>query len=311
MADPQIVVTGPFDDGSPAEGSLALYNTQDATDSADTDVEQESIPTQDDEEVILSPISGRRDLNYSGDVSGIRLMNAGFGNDPYEAAVNYLFRLESLVLAEQGQGYRVEDATRQDTYEPQFGGDGDITDPGVLFDTVRWEQESGEPIDLEWTVNGKITEGLQEARRRSSYISDQESAYDPNITRDTLRTEDGEIEFDLGEVESRRYERELGLDVMDMIHQFDVPNIGVIESGVEGEFEVDGRITSEQVDDLAEIARLLTDDIHGRQVVIEDSFTRRRFSGAVDDSDTTFEAGVPNVLDYRVVLTIGDNVVSE
>lgn len=300
---PKITIDGPFDQSDRSTGPVtALYLTEEARDSAETDANRQSIPLQDDDEALLASLTGRRSVDYNGVGNAQRLYEADLGDDMEEALLEQLFRLESLVLAEQGQGYRVSDNVRHEVYNP-----GEDT-PGVLFDEVSWEQESGQPNRFEWRLSGQVSEGMQDATSRGRYVADQFTRQVP-VLEDELVSED--VVLSLGDVRSRRYERTIELDTMDMVHQFDVPNVGIAESGVEGTFSIDGRLTEEDVDDLAEAATQITDDVHGRQSTIRDAFTSREFRGSVTDSSTTFEAGVPDVLDYRIELMIGDEVMEE
>ena len=300
MADPKLLIEGPLTNGSTTGPDLPLFLTEESTQSAETDTERESVPTQDDEESVMSPLTGRQEVSYSGVADGQRLYNAGYGSDPKAALIRWLFEVESILQPQQGEGYRVTDEMRNLVMEPVSG-----EEVGVIFDEVQWEHESGVPLNVEWDVDGKLTEGVQEADDRDSYIQEQIDRQQ-GFTEDRL-TGDG-VDIPLGEVETRRYIRKIDLDMMDMVHQFDVPNVGVVESGVEGEFEVDGRIAASQVNDLAEVSRIITDEIHGQTVEVEDSLTGRAFRGVVNDSNTTFEAGVPNLLEYRIMLHIGEGI---
>lgn len=296
--DPQIRVSGPMEGGSATGPDLELYLVEEATDNAQTESNRRSIPGQEDTQSILAALTGKREFSWDGIGNGLRLQYAGYGSDPVEALHQWLIELESLVLTNQGQGYSVSDDHRNLTLAPT----GDT--PGILFDSVRWSHQSGEPTFCKWRLTGVLTEGVQPGADRQEYINDEVSNRNPSLTTDSLQTSDG-ISFSLGHVKDRSYEREIDLDAMNLIHQYDVPQVGIGKSGVLGTFDVSGQITRNDVSDLGTVARQLGDDIHGVDATIEDGFSGRTYTGVVTDSNATFKAGIPDILEYRVELEIG------
>lgn len=303
--DPKIHVRGPYDlETNSSEQQTSLYLVDMAQNNADTETNPQSIPGQDDDETILASLSGTQEFAYEGIGNGLRLYYGNYGTDPVDALHNWLFEFESLVLSGQGAGYELEDEERNLTVSPE----GDSF--GVLFDFVSWTHESGAPDVVEFRLEGQRTEGMQPAELRSDYINKQLSRYDPSISEDRVATEDGSVDVFLGDVEERSYQREVELNSMDIVHQYDVPSVGLAESGVQSEFTMSGRISNREVPDLSEAARLLTDDLHGQQATIRDAFSCRTWTGAVSDSSTEFSAGSPNLLEYDLTLTIGGDITS-
>lgn len=300
MSDPKITVDGPFSTSARSHGpSTPLYLGEDASERAETDTRSQDIPTFGDEETILASVEGTREVMYKGLVNGYRLMNAGYGSDPVAAFRQYIYELESLVMPLQGTGYRIRDDMRGETYSPIA-----ISGRGVLLDTVRWTYESGDGATGEWTVEGQVTEGMQPASDRHEYITEQQSS--AGVSRDEIVS--GGTTVPLGEVEERSYEREIDVNTSGIIHQTDMPNVGVADSGVKGEVRFSGRLSRNDVAGLARVSQLLTKDIHGQQAVIRDELTDREFSGSVEDSSADWSGGVPDMLEYSITLKIGSDI---
>lgn len=302
MSSPKLHIEGPFDKSESKYGpDVDLYLGTTATDQADTQTKKKSIPTQEDDKAVLAPISGQRSGAYRGDAVGNRFYQAGFGSNPKEGLVRWLIEFESLLQSEQGVGYKVIDDVRGETYDPL----GD--EPGALIEEVAWTYRSGEGVNAEWSLDFQVGDGMQAASDRGRYI-DEETSRAGGIGVDRITASSVSIDFVLGDVEKRRFERSVMLDTVNIMHQYDVPVVGLAKTGVDSEFTIDGRMTKDDVDSLPEAARKINDDLHGETAVFEDAFTERTFEGAVSSTDTTFEEGRPNVMEYRITLDIGDNL---
>jgi hypothetical protein len=305
VADPRIFVEGPYPPGggSPTGPETPLYLTSDSSLSTSTDTEREDVPTQDEENSLLSPISGEQTVSFSGVIEGDLLKKEGFGSTPEEAFRNYVFELETLVSEEQGNGFRVEDLERGKTFDPTNSGDF-----GVLFDSFRLEYQSGEGVKGEWNLDGQVTDGVQNAVNRSNKIRTEKDRVqdieDKVVAAGTT--------VPLGEVEKRTRSREVDLNTSDIIHNEDSPNVAAIDTGVKGNVTFEGRITDHQVQtDLSTLANRITDSevdggIHGAQAELYEALTGRIFSGAITDSNADFEAGQPNRVKYRIELEVGE-----
>jgi len=299
--DPKIHVDGPKESGgSPTGDPVDLYLVQDSSVDAETETNERSIPGQEDDDSVLAGLTGKRKARYEGRGNGLRLYYAGIGNDPVDALLTWLIDLESLVQSNQGVGYEVEDEVRGQTIGPGQNS------PGLLFDTVRWSQEGGSPTVVDWSLSGQVSDGVQQASNRSKYVTRQNNLRDPTITMDRIETPS--ISFNLGYVEERTYEREIDLNTLGLVHQYDVPNVGISESGVQGTFQMNGYITNRDVSDLKLVSRQINNDLHGVESTIYDAFTKREWTGMVADSSASFAAGDPNRVEYRVELTIGADV---
>lgn len=303
MSSPQLHVEGPFNPSNNKQGSdLDLYLGEQADDEAETDTKQKDIPTEDDESSLLAPIQGKREVRLNGKVAGAHIRNEEGYSDSKEALVQWLLEFESLVQPEMGIGYKLIDDVRGETFDPTGSG------RGILFGAARWTYESGSGVNAEWELEGQVGEGVQNTDNRDNYVSSEDASRDLTISSDSLEAQNSALSFPLGDLEKRSYEREVDLDVMDMMHQFDVPTVGVIETGVKGSVDLRGRISRNDVSSLAQAAREINDDFHGIAVEFEDAVTQRRFKGAVSESSTTFEEGRPDIMDYRVEVTLGENL---
>ena len=315
---PQIRFTGPYrSDGSSLDGGqppVDLYNVETARDDANTETNQQSVFGQSEGDAILAPLTGSRTIEFDGKASGQRLYQAGFGSTPRRALREYLKQLESLILPVQGNGYRVDDDVRGKTFDPNGEED---KDSGVIVDTVRWNHETGDVEDAEYRVEGEVTEGVQEGAERTRdkrYERFDGVALPPTADEeDRLYTSIAGDNFTLGYVEERRFEMSVDLDVSEVANQFDLPNFGLITSGVEGEFSLSGIVSDRHVEDdsvgIEDVALAFNEDLQGEDVVIWDSLTRRWIRGALSTGRTTFEAGKAHEFEYDLDLTIGRNVV--
>lgn len=297
-ADPKLHINGPkVSGGQPTGDQVDLYLVESSDVDAETETNERSIPGQDDDESILAGLTGKRNARYSGIGNGLRLYYAGIGSDPVDSLITWLIDLESLVQSNQGVGYEVEDDMREETIGPTQDS------PGLLFDTVRWSQEGGSPTVVEWDLEGQVSDGVQQASDRQQYVTRENNRRDPSITEDTIDTPS--ISFSLGYVQERSYEREIDLNTLGLVHQYDVPNVGISESGVQGSFSINGFITNRDVNDLAQVSRQINNDLHGVEVTINDAFTKRTWTGMVADSNSSFVSGEPGRIEYRIEVKIG------
>ena len=303
MENAKLHVEGPLDSSGTSYGpSTDFFLTEEATDEAETDTKPQDIPTQDDDQSILSPIQGKRNFRWNGIANGHRLYHAGYGDDYESALIEWLIEAESLISPQQGQGYRIEDETRGEVLEPS-----DNTS-GVLFKEFSWTYTAGEGVEAEWSIEGQLSDGLQQAESRNAYIRNEMSSR-AERQADLLRAS-GLDDWPMGELTERRYSRSIDLNVMDMVHNSNVPTVGIAESGVQGEWMLDGRLSRNDAD-LKKVAREIVDDWHGKQVTFVDAFSGREIEGAISTSSTSFEAGSPNILNYRVELKVGQTAQSQ
>lgn len=305
--DPQLTAEGPYDSTGSTVGPVTeFYITDESTYSAATETRAKDIPTQEDTETILAPLQGERDIRASGRVNGLRLANAGVGPNPKQALVNWLIELESLLLPEQGKGYKFTDNQRGETLDPTS------EKRGILFEEIRWTYETGDGVNADWRIKGKYAEGFQQADDRSAYISDEKSQSDlenSTFPGDFIRTADESLGFELGEITSRDYARSVDIETQKILHQYsNVPVVGVINSGVTGELNIEGTVSDNDVN-LKTFAKQLVDEFHGQDIELYDQATGRVFSGALKDSDTTIESGRPRLMDYRLEIDIGRSIV--
>lgn len=298
MADTVLKVEGPTGgDGNSAQ-ALEFYTTEEATNEAETDLRAQNIPTQDDEETLLAPITGKKSFRWQGRIIGNYAVRQKLGSSPKEALVRWLVEGESLVLSQQGNGYRVTDNVRDQVFDPSGNS------PGVLIESFDWSYDTGNNVSAEWNLEGQVTEGMQSSKDRSRYI-DKEFSNRPDIQTDSL-TIDGEgLSFPLGDLQSRSYQRSVDLQVSELFNNSDVPSTGLAQSGVNGELDLDGRVTRKDVGNLKDFAKQVVDNLHGSEVTFNDSFTSRRFTGAVSDSSATFEQGRPDIVNYRISISVG------
>jgi len=321
MSTPPILIDGPIsaEDGSLAGPTTPLYFSEESTVTTETDTQPQDVPTQDSDDTLLAPIAGQQSIRASGTIQGSFLRRNreflprysneelfdedGVSYTPENAYRLYAFLLESLVMPEQGQGYRVGDTIRNEVFEPSS------ESFGVIFDNVTHEYTSGEGFRGSWSLSGQVADGVQNTKNRKRYIDSQKVKV-TKFDKDFTTIQSGGLEVKLGEVTKMRRERDINLNVSDLIHQQekkDAVNIAAIESGVKESISIEGRIADQQTSkDLDTVASQIELDIHGQQATLFDSITAREQECAVSDSSSTFISGNPNVVEYRIEVDIGN-----
>jgi hypothetical protein len=318
MSTPPILIDGPIsaEDGSFSGPTTPLYFSDESTVATETDTQPQDIPTQDSEDTLLAPIAGKQSIRASGTIQGSFLKRnreflpsySDIDYTPENAYRLYAFLLESLVMPEQGQGNRVDDRIRNEVFEPSS------ESFGVIFDNVTHEYTSGEGFRGSWSLSGQIADGVQNTTNRRNYVDSQKvkvTRFDKEFT--TIQTASTLIK--LGEVTKMRRERDINLNISDLIHQQekkDAVNIAAIDTGVKESVNVEGRIADQQTSkDLETVASEIELDIHGEQAILFDSITARANPCAVSDSSSTFVSGNPNVVEYRIEVDIGNAPITD
>lgn len=296
MIDPPIEIDGPYDSDDLTHGpSTPLFLGDSLRDSTQTETEEQSIPGEEDS--ILTALLGQRDINLDGTINGQLLMGVerDFGDDPVDAIIEWIFEFESLALPGQGVGYIFVDDVRGMTLEPPTG---------ILIEEAEWVYDSGQGTVGEWRITAHVGEGVQPvAQPRSTYISDQRDAQ-TTIDDDELVVENvGTIP--LAEVQSRRYSRNIDINLSNIVHNTDIPVVGTLTTGVRRQFQLDCRISRHDVPDLKETSRELSNDLHGREVTFRDAFTEREFEGVVRESTVTWDAGVSGMFEANISIDMG------
>lgn len=305
VESPPITITGPQKGGTTGK-TTNLYLVESAKDNTSTNTNKKNIPLEEDDQSILSVLTGKREVRYVGKTNGYRLdVSPVPGSDIREKVVNYLFELESLVQPQMGDGYELVDTVRDKTYDP--------SDVGVLFSLSQWTVETGSGLVVDYRVNGKQASGMQNREDRTQYISDQQSRRG-SVSQTEISFDGGNAS--LGDIGKMSYERSLDLKIQELIQRFDIDNLGVITSGVSGTITLSGTITREDVSgidgasDIGEATEVINRGIHDQQVDLSESITDRTFTGAITSSDTNFESGVPDKFDYNISMDIGVDVLS-
>jgi hypothetical protein len=321
MSTPPIVIDGPlFEDATTSTGPpVPLYLSKESSVSTDTDTNPQDVPTQESKNTLLAPIAGKQSFRANGVIQGNFLQtnsefidpffkSSGFELNRKNAYRIYSAMLETLVLPEQGIGYRVQDNIRGETFEPTE------TSFGILFDSIRTEYISGEGFRGSWNLSGKVVDGVQRPDNRRDLIDERRAEMEkyirlaPDNFSRVFLTDSG-LEVKLGEVTKLTRERNVDINVSDLIHQQenkDAVNIGAISSGVKESVTLEGRITDQQTSKtLQEVAQQIELGIHGEQAIFVDALLASRSPCAISKSSSTFLSGEPNVVEYRIELDIG------
>ena len=323
MSDPVISLSGLYDtDGNLLGFETPLYIAQSGTQSVETDTEPESIPSLGEDETALTPLEAEKDFMYEGIINPIALPNEEYpsnggsdnGNDNgedgsdnvIEAFREYVFELESLVLPDQKAGYELQDDVSGFTLTP--------TNPiGVLVGDVTWTVSWGEGVRGEWSVEPERADGIpldSEIDDRQEYITEQFSRVED--VDETLLEIPGESTLPLGGVEEMSVNRSIDIETEQIIHAFDVPQLGLFDSGITVEIQLSGTVTEEQAfGSLSDFVQRLHTEMHGREVSLTEEVTGRSFVGAVSDSSTEFNESTQNYVEYDITFTVGDVFVGE
>lgn len=301
MTDPKLFIEGPFDSSGTSFGpNTPLYLANSADVNTDTETNKTDIPGQDANETILSPLEAQRSFNFDGVINPTRLYQAGYGDTPTESFVQYVLELESFVKAFQRRGYRLVDEMNGVVLDPLDG-------VGVLAEELTWEINGGDGLRGEWTCELTQSEGVQETTGgdvvRRTYPSNPLGEF-VDEPENQLLYEGNSIP--LGSLDSLTVSRSVDLDAQDLMHQFDTPQVGVIESGVEVEITYSGTVTQKELDQpLSEWASELGFDAHGVESQFEEVVTGRRFAGTLSDTNTSFEDESPNSVSFDLTFEVG------
>jgi len=291
-----ISLVGPIDlDGSMGSAQeFDLYNIDSSRFNTNTQTNNESIPGFDSEDSISTPLTGSvsRSINGRGSPLAIHMgVNEG---EVTESLRRWLYGFEALVLPEQGLGYDIESSVRGGDYDPRVG------DSGFLVSTVRWSLTSRNISRFDWNIDLELSEGVQSVSRTpDDYISEQ---LDQNVTVDKVEVDGLTLEFD--EVDERSVSRSVDINTVDLMHQFDIPLTGVIETGVETDVEFSGRVLNEDATDLAQTVRDFDQELQGKEATVFDSFSGRSFTGTISRSSSDFSAGQPKAFDFSLDLEV-------
>jgi len=302
---PSVSLTGPFDESGSSQGpQTELYLADEATANTDTQTDQQDIPGQDDESALLAPYGGKTDFSYEGRVVPSRLPNGQ--SDPFTAVRDWTIEFESLCLSQQGIGFKLVDDVNGFSLDPSSG----PQSVGVLVDEASWTVTAGEGPVVEWRLEAKRADGVQsvETGLRSDRISTEQANSTLNrFSNDSLLIgQSTPSSYSLGGVEEARYTRDIDLNVSQLIHNTDIPQVGVVETGVTSTFRVSGTVTDADVSgSLSTWAEEINTIAHGEFARIQETATQRVFEGALGSTSTTVTAGEPNRIEYTIELDIG------
>lgn len=295
-----VSIEGPYIDGTDEDGSLNLYGGSNSDVLRKTEPNQQSLPGEDEEQTLLSPLTGSEEYKIDG-TANIQMVQGDFSSTGIDALHEWIFNLESLVQSQQGDGYVLNDPMRDITYDPD-------DETGLLISSAEWTIEGGTSDVIDWNLSFQLSSGVQDVASRSTYVSDQQGSQSP-VSEDKLVVSGTDVP--LGDINSFSKERSVNLEASELLNSTDdtgngFQSIGVLQSGVEGEVTVDGTVTRND-GDISSIANTYARDLHGRQVEYHDSFTNRVYEGIVSQSNSTTTEGTVSAMDYRITFLIGES----
>ena len=295
----RLVYRGPVGlDETVGDFELGLYNADSARVSSQTNTNMQSIPGQDDQETVLSPLTGTRTVRLDGQTSFSRVNRAFPSLSRIESLRQWLGGFEALVLPQQGLGWEVEDKVRGVTYQPIDSDDSERR--GLLNKRVTWTYSPDQGERFDWDLEAEFSEGVQVPNSPQRYVERVISDDPPE--KDELQVSGMAIEFD--QVEDRRVRREVNLNNTDLIHQEEQsPITGVIETGVETEVRFSGTVY--RPDNFEGTIQEFDRNIQGEEATLSDMFAGRFWLGTVASSNSTIESGRPNRFDFQVTIEVG------
>lgn len=314
---PAVVLIGPISTAGSQIGQFdfSLYNSDSFSIEATTDTKRESFPGFSDKESQLTPIAGERSARVDGE-TGFNVMSKEFtGVSRKQAVRKYIAGIEALCLPSQGAGWIVEDRVRGKTYDPNDG-------RGFLVEGVTWEHEASEPERISWDVEFKWADGVQGGSSAEEYFNTR--PMQDGLT-DGIEVGGERIDFDV--VEKRSISRSVDIKSNDLLYQQQEsgngggggggggggeeqsPVIGTIDSGLETDLDVSGKIVAEN--DFEQKVRLFDEGLHGETADLYDEISGRVWTGTVADSTTEINAGEPATrFDFSLTFEVG-NVVTD
>jgi hypothetical protein len=314
MVDPAFGVQGPYDqEGNQEFFSFRFLTLDESRAKSETDTNRQSIFGQEDEDAVLSPVSGSRSHSLSGE-AGYRVIDNEYDTlSRKESVRRYIRELEALVLSQQGAGWRVDDTVRGQSKSPVSD------DRGFLFEEVGWEHDASEPGRIKYDADLVTANGVQDTTNPDNYISRRSEGY--NGVDKVVVGDDVTIEF--AQVDSRRVSRSVDVQRNDLMHQLDSgggggdggdgddsggsPVIGVVQSGVETEVNIQGTVIAP--DDFESTVREFDKEIHGSTAFFYDALSGAVWEGAISSSSSTLEAGKPkNRFGASIDIEIGRNL---
>lgn len=311
---PQLYLEGPYDSNDNKQGpETSLLVTDQSTEDVTTETEKEDIPGNDDESALLTPLQGERGLSYDGKINAFSALDNGYGSDRVSATQEYLFAIESLCLAEQGQGYKIVDALNGVSRSPTS----DL--PAALVEEAEWTLADDDNLNGKYRIEVTIAEGVTQAPTdvRTNYINDQSTSQidlasqsGSGVSQSALEGEvNGTTElYSLGSIEEIKYTRSVDINAQEIIHNQDVPQVGAIESGVQGTFRISGTMTDSQTINAASLTDwvvVLNEQLHGQQLILYEEFTNRPFTGALSTSTSEFRDDKPVGAEYDIEFDVG------
>lgn len=259
---------------------LRLWGARESTNASEARLDVTSIPSQGSEETLVVGLESAETQPLSGRATGIRLTGqSGYSSDPETALSEWVQEFESLVIAEQGDGWALADDERDRSI------DGIVTE-------ASWTMAHGAPYEVRWSLSFDRGQGvLNDASRAPTTAT-------PNATTTLGGT-------DLGTITERRMERTIDIGVTPIAFADESETILTPQSGVTRRVTIAGRVTGS-----AASLRTIDDTMRG---YVGDNTTRAYQTGfpgtshdvLVDSYDSTHNAGSPALLTYAMTLFEG------
>lgn len=259
---------------------LRLWGANESTNASEARIDVTSVPSQGSDETLVVGLESAETQPLSGRVTGIRLTSkSGYSSDPETALADWIQRFESLVIAEQGDGWTISDDERNRSI------DGIVTE-------ASWTTAEGAPYEARWSLSFARGEGVLNNATRSP----------TSATPNTSSTLGG---TDLGTITERRTERTIEIETTPIAFADESETILTPQSGVTRRVTLSGRIAGTVAD-----LRTFDDTIRG---YVGDNTTRTYQTGfpgtshsvLVDSYDSTHNAGSPAHLTYALTLFEG------
>lgn len=261
---------------------LRLWQAQEDQSSTKGGVETNSVFGTDSDRALLTGLEKVDSFQYSGLVSGIRLsQQSGYSNDPLTALAEWVAKFETVVNANQGTGWTLDDQERGRTIN-------------VVARQVGWQRLQGANYEVEWDLDVLWGQGEMDSLSRSP------DSVSPSA--DTQATLSG---TSLGSIEATRQQKRQRLKMFPIAFADSGENDTLAQSGAIREIILRGVKTGSQ-STLNTFASDIRSLIGQDQIVdFSSAFPGRTKQVMVDDFETTRSAGVPRQQPYTLKLIEG------
>lgn len=264
-----------------AINGVELYQAQESERASEANVNVTSIPMEAAEDQIVTALERQKSPSLSGTATGIRLSGlSGYSSDPQTALAEWVQQFESLCNEAQGSGWTLTDDERNDSIQ-------------VVVSEASWTRvETGAPLEVAWTLQCEVGEGVLTDQARSP----------TSATPNSAETLDG---TDLGSIDEKRTATTVEMEVFPIALGDASDTILIPEGGQVREVTISGRVGGSK-SELRSFDDTMDALVGGNtQATYQTAFPGTTHEVVVGGYASTFAAGDPHTLRYTLTLHEG------